>query len=299
MAVYKKTYRRYDGQLTPAWSRFLILPRYIFDEMRQSRLYTMFFFAALLPPVICALIIYLRYNASALESLGLNPSRILNIDAGFFLFFLGFQSMMAFFVAAFRGPGLVSPDLANNALPLYLARPFSRAEYVLGKLSVLAILLSVMTWVPGLLLFAFQSYLAGWAWMTDNARIAMGLFVGSWIWILVLSLMVLALSAWVKWKPVAGGALFLILFAGSGFANAYVQILDSPWGHLINLTHLIGTVWLWLFNQPIELGRGAAFFRVQPGEALPMWSVWAALAGICLLCLWLLAKRIRGMEIVS
>jgi hypothetical protein len=40
--------------------------------------------------------------------------------------------MLALFLAAFIGPGLISPDLHNNALSLYLARPFSRAEYVLG-----------------------------------------------------------------------------------------------------------------------------------------------------------------------
>jgi hypothetical protein len=70
--------------------------------------------------------------------------------------------MMALFLAAFVGPGQVSPDLANNALSLYLARPFSRVEYVLGKMSVLAILMSLMTWMPGLLLFGLQGYLEGW-----------------------------------------------------------------------------------------------------------------------------------------
>ena len=51
----------------------------------------------------------------------------------------------------------MSPDLRNNGLPLYLSRPFSRTEYVLGKMSVLLILLSAITWVPGLLLFLFQA----------------------------------------------------------------------------------------------------------------------------------------------
>ena len=54
-----------------------------------------------------------------------------------------------FFLAAFVGPGLISPDLSHNGLPLYLARPFSRAEYVLGKMSVLVGLMSLMTWIPG------------------------------------------------------------------------------------------------------------------------------------------------------
>lgn len=299
MAVYKKTYRRYEGALTPAWSRFLILPRYSFEEMRQSRFYVTFFWGALLPPLISALIIYLRHNTSALGSIGVIPSQILAIDASFFMNFLGIQSMLAFFVAAFRGPGLVSPDLANNALPLYLSRPFSRAEYVVGKMSVLAILLSVMTWVPGLLLFTLQGYLEGWGWAAANLRILAALFVGSWIWILLLALLVLALSAWVKWKPVAGGMLFMIMFVGAGIANAFNQVLDSSWGHVVNLSHLIGTVWVSLFGLPVELGAGATFFRVQPGETLPIWAVWGALIALCLICLRLLGKKIRGMEVAS
>lgn len=299
MAVYRKKYRSYDGALTPSWSRFFIVSRYSLDEMRQSRFYSLLLLGTMLCPLVCALLIYLRHNLSALESLGVPASQVISINSGFFLFYLGFQSMLGFFVAALRGPGLISSDLGNNALPMYLSRPFSRTEYVAGKMSVLVILLSFMTWIPGLLLFVLQSNLEGWDWGRENARIASGLFLGSWIWILVLSLLVLALSAWVKWRPVAGGMLFMIMFVGAGFANAFNQILDSRWGHLVNLSHLIGTVWLWLFGEPLELGSGAAFFRVQPGEAMPIWTVWAALIAVCLLSLFLLARKVRGVEIVS
>ncbi|MCP5119197.1 MAG: hypothetical protein GY953_51000 [bacterium] len=298
MAVYKKTYSRYDGPLTASWSRFLILPRFGFEEMRRSRFYSTFFLATMIGPVVCALIIYLRHNLSALESLDINPAAIVSIDANFFLFFLGLQSMLAFFVAAFRGPGLISPDLANNALPLYLSRPFSRTEYVAGKMSVLLILLSAITWAPGLLLFALQGYLEGAGWTGDNLRIAGGLFAGAWLWILILSLLVLALSAWVKWKPIAGGLLFMIFFVGAGLANAVNQILDTGWGHLVNLSHLMGTAWLWLFGLEIKLGGGAAWFRVQPGETIPIWTVWISLGALCGFSLWLLSKKVRGMEVV-
>ena len=77
---------------------------------------------------------------------------------------MSLQNGFAFFVTLLVGPPLVSRDLRNNALPLYLCRPFSRTEYVLGKMSVLLILLSAMTWVPQLLLFPFQSYLEGAQW---------------------------------------------------------------------------------------------------------------------------------------
>src|SRR5689334_902234 len=132
MAVYKQTYRGYDGPLTPAWSRFYILPRYAFEQMRRSRFWTIFFLVTLIYPLICALIIYAEHSLTILKMFNATRGDLIPINSGFFLNFLGWQSMMAFFLAAFIGPGQVSPDLANNALPLYLARPFSRAEYVLG-----------------------------------------------------------------------------------------------------------------------------------------------------------------------
>jgi len=297
MAVYKTTYRRYEGRLTPQWSRFLVLPRHSFEQMHRSRFFSMFFLVSFIWPLVCAFFIYLHHNLSALKLFDIDPSKLIAIDSRFFLFYLGFQSMIAFFMTAFVGPGLISPDLANNALPLYLARPFSRREYVLGKMSVLLILLSLMTWAPGLLLYALQSYLAGEGWMTEHARVAGGLFLGSWIWILLLSLLALALSAWVRWKPVAGALLFVVFFLGMGFGNAINRVLETKWGHLINLSHLIGSVWIWLFEQPLRRGAGAVFFRVQRGEEIPIWCIWSALLAICLLCLYVLARRIRGMEV--
>ncbi|MGD0363690.1 MAG: hypothetical protein ABSC93_22640, partial [Bryobacteraceae bacterium] len=237
MAVFKHAYKGYDGPLTPTWSRFLVLPRYAFDEMRRKRFYSMFFLVSMLAPLIYALIIYIEHNLSALKMLQIRD--LVPINARFFLNFLGWQSMMAFFLAAFVGPGQISPDLANNALSLYLARPFSRTEYVLGKLSVLLILMSVMTWIPGLLLFILQASLEGNGWLSQNLRIANAIFFGAWIWILLISLLALALSAWVKWKPMAGGLLFGVFFVAGGFAGAINGIMRTQWGNLLNLSHLV------------------------------------------------------------
>src|SRR4051795_8007205 len=199
MAVYKKTYRPYDGELTTSFRRLLVIPRYAFEDLNRSRFLTIFFLASFIYPLVCALLIYVRHNASALSLLGAQGAdRFISINVTFFMSLLGWQSMLALFLASFIGPGQVSPDLANNALSLYLARPFSRAEYVIGKMSVLLILLSLMTWIPGLLCFALQGYLEGGTWMQENWRFATGMFFGAWIWILILSLLALALSAWVK-----------------------------------------------------------------------------------------------------
>ncbi len=299
MAVYKKTYRPYEGELTPSWSRFLVIPRYAFEELHRSRFLSVFFISSFAYPLVCALIIYVQHNASVLGLLGVQgANRLISINITFFMSLLGWQSMMALFLAAFIGPRQVSPDLANNALSLYLARPFSRVEYVLGKMSILVILMSLMTWVPGLLCFLLEGYLEGWSWMRDNAHLASGFFFGAWVWILILALLALALSAWVKWRPAAGGLMFGVFFVAGAFGATINGVQRTKWGHLLNISHLIGSVWVQLFGDTDGTTNGALFFRVPRGEELPLWCCWASLAVLCLVCLYMLARKIRGAEVV-
>jgi ABC-2 type transport system permease protein len=299
MAVYKKTYRPYAGELTPSWSRFLVIPRYAFDDLHKSRFLTIFYLASFLYPLISALLIYVEYNASALGIVGArNANQLIDINVVFFLNFLGWQSMLGLFLASFIGPGQISPDVANNALSLYMARPFSRVEYVLGKLSVLAVLLSLMTWVPGLLLFGLKGYFAGSEWMSGHWRYASGVFFGSWIWILIVSLLALALSAWVKWKPAAGGLMFGVFFVAAAFGAIINGVQRTNWGSLFNVGYLVGSVWVQLFEGSNQTSTGAVFFRSPSDNALPLWCSWFGLALLCGICLYMLARKIRGAEVV-
>ena len=274
------------------------MPRYAFEDLHRSRFLTIFFLASFIYPLICALIIYVQHNPSVLEVSTLERAgQLISINTTFFLTLLGWQSMLALFLAAFIGPGQVTPDLTNNGLALYLARPFSRAEYVLGKASVLLILLSLMTWIPGLLLFTLQGYLEGWTWMSANVRIAPGLFSARWIWISFLALLALALSAWVKWKPAAGALMFGVFFVAAGFGVAINGVQRTKWGHLLNISHLIASVWVRMF-EGVDRATGAVFFRVSRGEEIPLWCCWAVLAGLCGVCLYMLPRKIRGVEVV-
>src|SRR5215831_4044070 len=300
MAVYKKTYRPYDGELTGSLHRLLVIPRYAFEDLNRSRFLTIFFLASFIYPLVCALVIYVRHNASALTLLGAQGSeRVISINVVFFMSLLGWQSMLALFLASFIGPGQVSPDLANNALALYLARPFSRTEYVVGKMSLLLILMSLMTWVPGLLLFLLQGYLEGWSWMTANPRLASGIFFGAWVWILILALLALALSAWVKWKPVAGALMFGVFFVAAGFGVTINGVQRTKWGHLFNISALIASVWVQLFGADPKINNGGFFFRIPQDEELPIWACWTALAALCGICLYMLSRKIRGAEVIK
>lgn len=299
MAVYKRNYKRFAGQLTGQFWRFAILPRYSFQTLFESKLLTSFFTLCLLPHLAGLVLIYLRYNVGAIRSLNVQFLQFLSIDGNFFLNIFEAETYLSFLLVTFVGPGLVAPDLANNALPLYLSRPFSKQEYIIGKLSVLMILTSLITWVPGLLLIAIQTNQAGLSWFWDNLRIPLGILLGSWIWIVTISLVALALSAWVKMRPAAIFALFGVFFIAGSFGNVANTMLDlkPAFGLLIDLQATMRALWRFLLLAQTDYGP--AFVRGSfVDSGLPSWVSLISLLGFCGLALLLLMKKIRACEVV-
>src|SRR5258708_1904092 len=285
MAVYRRSYTSYAGPLTPAWSRSLVLFRYSRRKLFRSKFQTGLFVLCFFYPLACLLLIYVANNLSFLESIGGAGRSLIKIDNKFFFTFIQVQGVLAFILTAFTGPGLISPDLANGALPLYFCRPFSRAEYLIGKASVLAIVLSQITWVPGLVLFVVQATLAGPRWTWDHLWIAGSIVLSSLIWIAILSLLAMALSAWVKWRIVAGALLLGVMFFGAGFAEAVNAVLRTQSGHFFNVAYLMTTVW-------------NALFQVDSRHAIPVGEAWVALLVYCAICLGLLMRKVRAYEVI-
>ena len=297
MAVHKRAYRPYEGPLTAERGRFLVLPRYGLLELFESRLLTAFFVLCFVPVLIGASAIYIANSPAARALLEMSSAPDFVRKPDFFFAILTLQGGLAFLLTAWVAPVLVSPDLVNGALPLYLSRPFTRVEYVLGKATVLLTLLSAITWVPMLLLFALEAGLVE-GWGTANVRIAAAVFAGSWVWILVLTLLGLAISAWVRWRVVASGALAGVFFMGAAFGEMWREVLNGPWGRLANLYYLVGLVWRSLFGLFTSRSMAQEMFN-ERGRDLPTWAAWAGLAAAALLSVWLLERRLRAREVVS
>src|SRR5436190_21769820 len=114
MAVFERSYKPYAGALSPEWSRFLIIPRHAVRDVFRSRLFTAFFALCFVWPLVCAILIYLRHNAGALQLLGTVAEQIVTVDASFFFKYLNFQGAgLGLLIAIIVGPSLVAPDLRN------------------------------------------------------------------------------------------------------------------------------------------------------------------------------------------
>jgi ABC-2 type transport system permease protein len=305
MAVYEQTYKPYSGKLTPEWSRFLIIPRHAFRAVFNSKLFTAFFVICFVPLLVEAILIYLHHNVTALAIMDLNARKLIPIDGSFFQYFVNIQGGFAFFLALLVGPPLVSRDLRNNALPLYLCRPFSRTEYVMGKMSVLLILLSWITWIPQLLMFVFQSYLEGFAWFRSNLWIASGILIAGVVWILLLALLSQTVSALLKWRIVASGAMLGLVFIPSVFAGIVNFIFMTRYANVISLFALMGNVTAGLFGTFDRVGGRVQITDFNDNIVReivlmepPLWLCWAALFMFSAVCLAILHWKVKAYEVV-
>lgn len=296
MAVYKRNYRAYAGPVTPARWRWLAITRFSVGEVLAQRHMLASFVFCLTPPLIAAFAIYVANNDSVRALLNLRGAPPFSIDNRFFLALLEIQGWLALCIAAWIGPSLISPDLANNALPLYLSRPVSRARYVAGKLLTLALLLSAVTWAPLLLLVGVQAATVPGHWLASNLFVAPGIVVGALVWIAVLSLLALAVSAWVKWRVVAIGLIFAIMFIPAGFGSVVSAVLRTKWGLLLNIPYVITRVWVQLLRVTYSTAR----INGQPVNVsdFPAWVAWLALAAVCAVSVLLLNMRIQARQVV-
>ena len=289
MAVYERNYKGYQGELTPDWARFLVLPRYTFRLVVASKVFLIFLISSLLVPLVMASWVYLSHNVQLLEkAFGIQLEGFVEVNADVFLAFMGVQIMpFGFILVLMVAPQLVSSDLSNNALPLYLARPFNRIDYILGKMSVLLILLSAVTWIPHGLVFLLQSYFSGWDWFVDNIRIGIAIFLFSWAWILTSSLVALALSALFRNKRVIRLSLFAVYIILSGFGLFLHGFLNIPFG--LNLSLLVT-------QQRVAEGL---FGTVPEIPQVSLVSAWATLFVFCALSVYILFRKIRAYEEVK
>ncbi len=286
MAVYKRGYQRYRGPYTSHSAEVLAFPRYAWKRLMEQRLLVIVLVLSLFWPLASAVFIYLSNHVEFLKGFSPGFLKFLEVKGKFFQVFMIVQAAAAMLVAALAGPGLVAPDLSNNALPLYLSRPLSRFEYVLARLLVLLSLLSLVTWAPGLLLFGMQSGMAGWGWFAAHWWLGTAMLSGFAMWILLVSLVALASSAYVRWRVVAGALIMAFFFVPAGAAGIVHQVLRVGWSSLLNPAACMSRVVTPMLGLELDEGPGAVACAAS------------LLVTAALLC-WVLERKLRPVEVVS
>ena len=289
MSLRQHGFRPHAGPWTHSFTRPLVIARYNLSRVFSSRLFTIFYVACFLPSCLCMVSIYLRYKLEM--NVGFAGTAWQEITAAGILddwLYYGIlqpSEWVAFVIVLVVGPAALAPDLKDNAMPLYLSRPVTKLQYLLGKFLVLLTLTAAVTWIPGLLLVLANAYYAEDGWLLNNLSVPLGLVGSCLVWGGCLSIIALALSAWVRWRPAATLGFLGLFVIGSAIGNLFRATSGDWYGSLIILWDAIDVV-------------GRDLFGAKASELMPLPWAWATLVAATALSFWALIRRIRAYEVV-
>jgi ABC-2 type transport system permease protein len=209
--------------------------------------------------------------------------RLLKSDADLFKTFYAneFLTFMLVILSIFSGADLISSDLKFKAFPLYFARPLSRADYLLGKFSIILFYLLLFTLVPGILLLLFKMAFTGSLAVSPLLLLAILVFpLLECVFLASLTLALSILSANTKFIQIA---VFLVYMFSNNLAQILKSIFKSNYFYLISLQSNIEQM-------------GSFIFGLQPKFSYPAWLALLPPLVVSLLAVWLLSWRIKKAE---
>jgi ABC-2 type transport system permease protein len=132
--------------------------------------------------------------------------------------------ILVIFVAA-QAPELVSRDLRNHVLPLYLCRPMHRLDYPLAKFAAAAAACLALIEIPLLLLYlgTIVNASGGAAIWSQTRALIPGLLIGA-LWAAVFAAIGLALASLTGRRAYATGAIAVYFFLTWSLASILIGV---------------------------------------------------------------------------
>jgi ABC-2 type transport system permease protein len=277
--IHDQGYRRYAGRREPHGGRWWVIARAgLTARLRERRFLALLLFAWS-PFIVRAVQIYVSSNFAQAGFLA--PS------AETFREFLDQQSLFVFIVTVYVGAGLIANDRRANALQLYLSKPLTRVEYITGKLATLAIFLAAVTFAPAILLLLLQMMFAG-----NAAFVGANLFLIPAITLYAIIQVLLSAFAMLALSSLSTSPRFVaMMYAGIVFFTMPMyQALRAITG---------SGVWAFISPEDTLDIIADAIFRVPQQAALPVPAAFAAVAALIGASIWVLERRVRGVEVVT
>lgn len=279
MPIHDQSYQRYGGSRSAIGRSWQVMTRAGVMSVITKRVFIAVMLMAWMPFVVRAVQIYV--SATFTQASFLAPK------GETFREFLDQQSPYIFFVTIYVGAGLIANDRRANALQLYLSKPMTSFEYIAGKLAILFLFLVAVTFLPAMLLLLTQAAFAGsLEFVRNNLYLLPAITLFSLAQVLLASTTMLALSSLSKSSRFVG-----VMYAGLFFfTTALFQTLRGITGR---------STFAWLSPTAALQQLGDVIFRLEPRYQLS--PAVAAIAVVIMIggSIWILMRRVRGVEIVA
>jgi ABC-2 type transport system permease protein len=279
MPIHDQGYRRYGGSKARTGTGWMVITRAGIRTLFAKRAFLGLLLVAWFPFFVRAVQIYAAANLPQAAFLAPTPET--------FRQFLEQQQIFVFFITVYVGAGLIANDRRANALQIYLSKPLTRGEYVLGKMAILMTFLLMVTWLPAIVLLLVQVSFAGsLTFLKSHLYLFPAITLLSFVEATMVSAAMLALSSLSNNSRFVG-----ILYAGLIFFT------DALFGVLRAVTGESSLSWVSFGNNLAQLGD--AMFRLPLRYSTP-WPV-SLLMVVALVVVsgLILEKRVRGVEVIA
>ena len=279
MPIHDQGYRRYQGRRVPVGRAWWTMARMHLIAAFKRRWFLMMLFAGWIQFFVMGLIIVAPVLFPQLSGFTSTTPQT-------FRDFLSRQQFFVFVITIVLG-GLIADDRRANALQLYLSKPLTRVEYIVGKAAPLLILILGVTLVPALCLLLVQIVFSGsFSFLTNNLFVLPAITLASLVRALLSTFTILALSSLSKSRRFVA-----IMYAGLIFFTASMhQVLRSITGSqawaAISPGNMVDVFTDWVF-------------RVRAPQPVPIYVAVLVIVGLIAVSLWVLERRVRPVEIVT
>jgi ABC-2 type transport system permease protein len=293
-AVYDRGYRPYEGERGGRGASRAALVRLsirralgLRRSWRQKALPWSLLGIASIPAVVNVGVKYITRNTPAS-----------NFDLITFHEYVGVSTTLLLFVAI-TAPDMVCPDRRNRVLPLIFARPLTGTDYVLAKVGALTAILFGFSFLPQVVLFVGQMFVAqegALDYLTENAEVLWQVPVAVALFSLYLASLALAISAASARRIVGGVSLLAVVLISGAVASTLVHAGGDTFFEGGNLWGLLSAI-----DIPLRMSDLVFLGHVDPeslvggarGAGIGVVLVYVALvAG----SLGYLVSRYRGVE---
>lgn len=277
MPIHDQGYRHYLGHRSPHGRAWWVIARaHMLSAVRYKPFLVLFLFAWA-PFVVRAVQFYVSSSVP--------QASFLAATAQTFQEFLDQQGLFVFLVTIGQA-GLIADDRRANALQLYLSKPLTRVEYIVGKLVPPLVYVLGVTFAPAVLLLALQIAFAGSVtFLRENLFLLPAITLFSVIQASLSAFAILALSSLSKSRRFVS-----IMYAGVIFFTAAMyQALRAITGSRA-----------WAAISPGEMLDviATAIFRGRGEPAVPVPVAVGVVLGLIAVSIWILERRIRAVEVV-
>lgn len=305
------SYRGYDGPLRKHPARWWIVALAGMRRMFRNQWFWAMTAGAFLPYVFHGIIFYVKIIAGPVGGGGM-PGMVSDANgheyAMVFFQALSSELLWLFGIALLVGAGCIASDNRANALQVYLSKPITKLDYLLGKWMGIFLTVSVVALAPALLTYlALGAACASRGYFTKEPTLILQIVLASLLPGIMHASLLVGFSAWSSSSRVAGALYAAFYFVGEALVGILWLVLHGRAPNKgILLQHLsVGGIITGIaqnvYGITLNLSRffhrrgSIAEITVPPPNVLIMLAIGV---GICVLAIAAARWKIRAVEVV-